>query len=209
MKHPNREQWMAFLYDEAGAVERVELQAHLRDCPACQKQFAAWKHTGRQLDEWVVPTRGRRFAWSGVSKWAAAAAIVGVVGLGGFRMISLQNEVQQLRAEMQDTVKRQVAALATEASAEAKANVLAEAQSLVTGVAQRLEEKRLSDQQALIAAVQRLSDRQTHDYASLRQQLETVAVYAETGLQNAQDQIATMAASPMLNPLNSESDSNE
>ncbi len=209
MKHPNREQWMSFLYDESTPAERSGLQAHLQVCPDCRAQVAGWRQAGSQLDQWKLPGRRSRPFVPILLKWAAAAAIVGVVTAGGLRMVSLQNEVRQLRAEMHEGWKEKVSVVLTEAAAQAAHAGDAGTQVLIAGVVQRLEEKRLADQQALVSAMQRLSERQDLDFALLRKELETVAVYTENGLQNAQNQIAQMATSPLTAPLTSESDSHE
>ena len=72
----------------------------------------------------------------------------------------------------------------------------AEAQAVVATFAEQWEQKRLGDQQALLSALQKMNARHTQDYAALRKELETVAVFSEAGWQSAQNQISSLAMTP-------------
>jgi hypothetical protein len=105
--------------------------------------------------------------------------------------------VKQLRADLRRASQRDFdgAALAR-ASADAAKSAGAEAQALITTWAERMEAQRLADQQATLAALQKLNARHTEDFASMRKELETVAVFTEAGLQRTQSQLANLAYSP-------------
>lgn len=199
MTHPTREEWMSFLYDELPTEARAGLQAHMDVCGECRAQLNTWQQAARQMSEWKLPPK-RKAAAQAITRWAIAAAIVGLGIVGATRLISLNNEVNQLRAEMrQELVKelrRDFDSALAEATAQATKSATTEAQAIIAAVAQKWEEKRISDQQATWAALQQLNAQRVADYAAMRKELETVAVFTETGLQSAQNQIATLAYSP-------------
>jgi hypothetical protein len=200
MKHPTREEWMSFLYDELPTEARAELQTHLGECGECRTQMNAWQGAARQMSEWRLPPRRKMASTQTFARWAIAAAIVGLGVIGGARLISLNNEVKQLRTEMRQQLmaelRRDFDSALADATEQAAKSATAEAEAVISAVAQKWEEKRLTDQQATWAALQQLSAQRVADYAAMRKELETVAVFTEAGLQRAQNQIATLAYSP-------------
>jgi hypothetical protein len=116
----------------------------------------------------------------------------------------LRAEMKNSRAEIETAMRQQLAAqwqqdfdaALAQASHQATKSASSEARSLIAAVAQKLEEKRLTDQQAALAALQEVNAQHVADYASLRKELETVAVFTESGLQRAQNQITTLALAP-------------
>jgi Sec-independent protein translocase protein TatA len=193
MKHPTRETWISYLYDEIPVEERAAQRSHLDSCAECRTQLAQWQSAAAGLDEWKLPAR--RMAWRRVTfiRWAAAAAIVGMVVFGGARLNALANEVKQLRAEVQRNAGKETDAALARLSDQAAKSATTEAQALVAAVAQQWEQKRVLDQQATVAALQQLSARQVQDHATLRKELETVAVFSEAGWQRTQNQISSLA----------------
>ena len=103
---------------------------------------------------------------------------------------------EELATRMRADLDAALADLRGHASREASA----EAQALVSAFAQRLDAERVATQQATLAALQKLGARHTQDYAALRKELETVAVLTEAGFQRAQNQIATLAYEPVVEP---------
>jgi hypothetical protein len=200
MTHPTREEWMSFLYDELSSDERAGLQTHLDACAECRAQMNTWQSAAQQMGEWKLPPKRKSAAARILTRWAIAAAIVGLGIVGGARLVSLNSEVKQLRTEMRqeliEEVRRDLNSALTQVSEQATKSATTEAQALIAAVAQKLEEKRLTDQQAMLAALQKMNAQHAADYASMRKELETVAVFTETGLQRAQNQIATLAYSP-------------
>ena len=192
---------MSYLYDELPPVARAELESHLEGCAECRTQMAVWQSATRQMTEWKLPPRrGKIAAAPALLRWAIAAAIVGLAVVGGVRVVALNNDVKQLRAEMRqqliEELRRDLASTMAEASEQATKSASAEAQALIAAVAQKWEERRINDQQATLAALQQLNAQRVADYAAMRKELETVAVFTETGLQHAENQIATLAYSP-------------
>jgi hypothetical protein len=186
---------MSYLYEELPAEQRAGLGSHLNDCMACQSQLKIWQGATREMDHWRSrprrPRRQVRFV-----RWAAAAAVLVFVTLGANRFVALNNEVRQLRAEVRRASSTDLNAAFAQVSEAAAKSASTETQALVAALAQRLEEQRMADQQATLTALQKLSARHTEDFAVMRKELETVAVFTEAGLQRTQNQLATLAFSP-------------
>jgi hypothetical protein len=213
MNHPTREEWMSYLYDESPREAGSALRSHLEACAECRREVETWTGAARRLDDWPLPRRraGHRFAMP-MLKWAAAAAVLALAVLGGTRLWALSSEVTSLRADVHGAVKREVEsnlrlavteqvqrhldAAVTQFAAESGKAAGAEAQVLIAAFVKSYEEKRLQEQQAMLAALQQLQSRLATDYAGLRKELETVAVFAEAGLQRTQSQIANIAYLP-------------
>ena len=187
---------MSFLYDESRPENRAGLQSHLESCAECRAQLKVWQGAASEMDNWRLPSRRKVLRRTTVVRWAAAAAVVGLAIIGAARVTALSNEVKQLRAETQRMSPVEFQAALAQASEQATKAANAEAQALVAAVAQRLEERRLADQQTMLAALQKLSARHTEDFASLRKELETVAVFTEAGLQRTQNELANIGYSP-------------
>jgi hypothetical protein len=208
MTHPTREEWMSFLYDELAADTRVALQTHLENCSDCRTQMSQWQGAAQYMSEWKLPRRRKGASAAPIMRWAIAAAVVGLAIVGGLRAVALSNEVKQLRAEIKasrvkvetalrehlaEEWQRDLDSALAQVSEQAARSAGSEARTLIAAVAQKLEEKRLTDQQATLAALQKVNAQHVADYASLRKELETVAVFTESGLQRAQTQIATLS----------------
>jgi hypothetical protein len=196
MKHPTREEWMSFLYDEEPTDNRAALQSHLEACAECSARLQTWQSATRELDNWRLPSRRKVVRRGTFVRWAAAAAVIGLATIGADRIATLNNEVRQLRAEMQRSSQNDFHSALAQAAEHATRSANAEAQAMIAAVAQRLEERRLADQQATFDALQKLNARHTEDFASMRKELETVAVFTEAGWQRAQNQLANVAYSP-------------
>ena len=211
MIHPTREEWMSYLYDELAPGTRAGLQTHLDSCGECRAQVSTWQQATQQLSEWKLPRRRKVSSGVALTRWAIAAAIVGLAIVGGVRVKALNNDVKQLRAEMKsnrgeletavrqqlaEQMQRELNSALMQVTEQAPKGASAEAHSLIATVAQKLEEKRLADQQTTLAALQKMNAQHVADYTSFRKELETVAVFTEAGWQRAQNQIATLAYTP-------------
>jgi anti-sigma factor RsiW len=186
---------MALLYGEAPPKTKLELEAHLGACAECRQQMQTWRSASRQLDAWTLPARVERNGFASLPKFAAAAAVLALAVIGGVRMAALNNEVSQLRAELRREVSNRDVALAQVTGQATKAASM-EAQSLVTEFAKAFEEKRVEDQQLVLATLQQLETKHAQDYTALRKDLETVAVLTEAGLRHAHNEIANIAYEP-------------
>jgi len=187
---------MSYLYDELPPGTRAPLQTHLDGCDECREQVAAWRHATLQMSEWTLPRRRRVSRTGGLARWAVAAAVVALATVGSVCLVSLEKDVKQLRTDVRGQVQRELNTALAQVTEQATKSASAEAQALIAAVAQNLEEKRLADQQATLTALQKLNAQRMTDYATLRKELETVAVFSETGLQRAQNQISSLAYTP-------------
>jgi hypothetical protein len=187
---------MSYLYDELAAKERAAMDAHLQSCVECRSALATWQSATRELNEWKLSPCRKASRPAAVLPWAIAAAFVALAAVGGMRMIALDKQVKELRAEVQRSAGQDMHAALAQVSEQATKAANAEAQSLIAAVVQEWEQKRLADQQAVWSALQRVSARNAQDYVSLRKELETVAVFSEAGLENAQHEISRLAVTP-------------
>lgn len=119
----DREKLIAYLYDEASASERRQVDAHLTECADCRDELRAFRGVQTDLLAWDVPphdsvwkpfvTPQQTVWWRQVPAWglAAAATLVFGVGLaGGFagRVLAAnvvtQGQVQTTAAATQPVV---------------------------------------------------------------------------------------------------------
>src|SRR5689334_10953251 len=88
MKHPTREQLVAFLYEDCDRAEKSETAQHLDTCAECRSQLQTWRATATTLNKFeVAPTfslweragvRALRRSWLPFSAAAAALLAVGI-----------------------------------------------------------------------------------------------------------------------------------
>jgi anti-sigma factor RsiW len=185
---------MSHLYDESPAESREQFHAHLEECAECRSQLATWQGATRQMSEWQLPRRRRALRSAVITRWAVAAAVAVLAVVGAANILAMKREVKQLRAEVQ--AQRELNAVLAEATEQAAKTATSEARSLVAAVVENLEEKRLGDQRTVLTALQKLNAQHVTDYAKLRKELETVAVFSEAGLQRAENQISSLAYTP-------------
>jgi anti-sigma factor RsiW len=206
MNHPNRETWMSYLYDELSGSERKQAAAHLAECPECQAQVAAWRATTSALNAWKLPRRreGRPVFLQPVFQWAAAAVVVLSVGFGVGRLTAPAANVEQVRAALEPSLRRQLQAeflqtVRTEL-AQASARTLEasreETKQWLAGFASQVEQTRDEDRQAVRTALAALRQEQLTD----RRDLETVAVLTGAGLRQTQQQLVQLASYPVATP---------
>jgi hypothetical protein len=96
--------------------------------------------------------------------------------------------LQQQRAELAEAVHGAVIDAACE-----------EAEGLFARIIRAIDERRQNDQEAYLAALRQVQERSLSDYATLRKDLDTVAVNTDDGLSQAHEQLielATLKQSP-------------
>lgn len=196
MTHPTREEWMSYLYDEVPAKARAALDQHLHSCAECRTQLSTWRVATRELSDWNLPKRSRRSVLPALTRWAVAAAVVALAVVGAGRILMLEKQVKDLRAEVGRATQYDFDAAMAASSDRATKAAIAEAEALVNDLAHQWVEKRLEDQRSTLAALQRLTALNAQEYAKLRKELETVAVFSEAGWERAQSQISRLAVSP-------------
>ncbi|MBI3416766.1 MAG: zf-HC2 domain-containing protein [Verrucomicrobia bacterium] len=222
MNHPTREDWMSYLYEETDAPARAELTAHLHNCPECQTALDGWRGTMTALQAWQLPAKsGRNETWRPFFKWGIAAALMLGTGFAfgkfaGAKALNMEQLrgalIPALRQELRRELNADVLAAFSESRAGltnefrqelrgrldqwttdsiAAANV--ETRRLLSEFAQNREIDQESDRQATLVALRKLDQQQRADYASLLQKVETVAVVAQGGFQETQNQIDQLA----------------
>lgn len=112
----DREKLIAYLYDEADASERRQVDAHLSGCAECREELRSLRSVRQDLLAWDVPDHGsvwKPFATPVIVPWyrqvpawglAAAATLVFGIGLaGGFaaRALASGPVVTQAQAQPQ------------------------------------------------------------------------------------------------------------
>lgn len=179
MKHPSREEMMSYLYDELESEPRHALERHFATCAPCRAHLAEWRSTTRQLDAYAVAparitqTQPRR--WTRPALAAAAAAVVLFAGFALGRSSGVS------RAEL-ESAKQDVEAKALAAG---RAEAQRQLQQFATDVGKRLDTLQLQ---------------QSSDYASLRKELETVAVLTEAGFRQTANRFVALADMPATIP---------
>jgi hypothetical protein len=203
MKHPSRETWMSYLYGEDdGSAERTELRQHLLECEPCRAQLTAWESARQQLDSWILTPR--RALPSRIRTWgplAAAAAVFLAAGLAlGRYAAPIAVNAEAIRADL----RQEILNASTEAARAALGSHREEIRALLTQYALQQEDRRQEDLTALALALRRLENQQATDSASLRRDLETVAVLTDASFRQTQSQMIQLAG---FSPENSRSNS--
>lgn len=115
MRHPEPGEWMSWLYGEASAAVREDMEAHLAVCPDCSRRVAGWRGTMGCLNALELPQRESRWdsGWTQWMRWAAGVAILAVgYGLGrqgGVSPGEMDRRMEALRGELNQaaTVQRE------------------------------------------------------------------------------------------------------
>ncbi|HSU54975.1 MAG TPA: hypothetical protein VLT36_13030 [Candidatus Dormibacteraeota bacterium] len=182
--HPEAAEWMALLYEEIAPERKKELSAHLEHCPACASRVNEWQASREALNQWTLPARRPARAQSFPSlKWAAAAAILLVLGFVAGRQTSRDRTelaaLKQSVGELNQIVQRQ--------------------NSTVTEYYAVQQEEDQAHRQAVNAALSSFDGR----IDKLREELETVALNAETGFRQTRadlTRVVTLSTAPVSQP---------
>jgi hypothetical protein len=204
MTHPEHEEWVPFLFGEAGPETRRTLTAHLQSCPQCAAQVEGWRRTMGKLDRWELPPAlSRRPGFLAPAfRWAAAAALVLFVGLAAGRVTARSGlSREQLRAEIERAVTSAVEQARNQTTEsitalDARLASVSEAQNrqLLRAFTELFEQAREQDRASLLATLERIESERTADYVALRSDLETVASAADEQLREARRRIVQIAA---------------
>ena len=223
MKHPEREEWIPYLFGEADPQTKTHLAAHLNACPGCAEELAAWRRSLCRLDAWKTPQSSRRSlsAFHPTLNLAAAAVLVLGLGLGLGRWFSAPPDMGQLRASLENSLKASLIpelrqqvrqeltgqlqiklAQLQQDSNSALAKVKGETIDATTAdTAQALQElitairsARTEDQQAVAELVESLRKQHDGDFVSLRKDLETVATLTDEGIRAARMKLLELTA---------------
>jgi hypothetical protein len=203
MSHPNREEWMGFLYEDLDQADQLRLSAHLESCEPCKRQVAAWRGTMTRMDQWSLPQSSRWRPSRSWMPWAAAAALLLALGvtigansrstpdIASIRK-AIELEVQasvekEMQRNWQARVEESVAAVRQKVTSDLQARIeksAAEAEEMKAALAdlsKSVAESRTRDKNELLTALRELESQRVADLITLRKDLETVAVHTEEG----------------------------
>ena len=110
MNHPNREEWMAYLYKEVGRKRQAELKEHLKLCSQCQADVTAWRSVMKELDRWRLPERRgvskARWDMRWAVRWTAAAVLLILAGYAVGRVtVAAPPDLEQLQLALETTLE--------------------------------------------------------------------------------------------------------
>jgi predicted negative regulator of RcsB-dependent stress response len=219
MKHPQREEWVPFLFGEATPATQKRLAAHLEDCRECATEIAAWRRSLGRLDRWRLPSAEQTRANAAPAfRWAVAAAIVLGLGFGiGWLSKPSASNAAELRAQVEASVnavlaselRQQMAAEIERVSSQAQgqsSNALAAlelrlARTSETGLRQVLQgltdvlnSAREEDRRAFATLLDQVQEQRTTDYVSLRKDLETLATLTDDEIRQARSRLSRLDA---------------
>ena len=201
MKHPERSEWMAFLYGEVSGEERRNLDAHLAVCPDCVRQLGRWRATQGLLDAAGVPERRApmRATWPSALRWAAAAALVLGAGFvvgrqGTVSERELNRQLGELRGQLRaDVAAQREADLKVVAEATLQAN-RAENRAFLEQFLHDFRAVRTADREDLVTALRTIEQRQARETAELREGLANLASSTGTGFEQAGNQMRVLTS---------------
>jgi len=187
MKHPEREEWIPFIFGEADAGQKRQLESHLDDCAECRDEIQSWKRSLGRLDSWELPPVAKKRAnFAPLVKWAAAAAVMLCVGFAIGRITAAQMDVEKVRAAVERDLRGQLARIARDEAT--KTTSLA-----IKALSEETEGKRAADKAVIFAVLDRLETQHTTDCLTLKKELDTLAINADAGLRQAEEQFVQFA----------------
>jgi hypothetical protein len=193
---------MAYLFEETAPERRRELNAHLAACTQCSAQVQGWRSSLVALDDWRISApRSSKRQWQPALKWAAAAAMMLVVGFGlGRRTAPGAADLAELKtsvARLSENLRQDRNTALTNAVQVATATASAETSRMFEQFALLQEEQRAADQNALKLAFQTLDAKVQKVQAAV----ETVALNTQESFQQTHQNLTRLASSlPLQNP---------
>jgi hypothetical protein len=213
MKHPDREEWVPFLFGEANRETKQRLAQHLDSCPDCTREIEAWRRSLGKLEQWRLPKARTptRFVVEPALKLALAATLALAAGLLIGRITvpkaANPNEIRasveasvrsSLEAEMRGALEDLAARTSNQVSASelrvANASAL-ETQRLWRGMLDVLNTTRTEDARAVQALLRRYQSQHDQEFVALRKDLETLASMTDDELRQARFNLIQLAAS--------------
>ena len=187
MNHPNQEELVEFLYEELAPDRRTEIARHVESCAGCRTQVEAGRGVRQALQAWPLPERRRAPARTRrvvplmpVLRWAVAAGVVAGLGFGLARLTApAVPDATALRAEL---------------ARELRAELRRELQTEFTQFAADQSVRQQAYQDAISKVIGRLETQRLVDYASLRRDVETVAVHAQDEFQATRQDLYHLVA---------------
>ena len=205
MNHPQHEEWVPYIFNEATPETRRRLKEHLAACSTCREELDSWKRSLGRLDAWKLPRFSKPAEFlQPFLKWAAAAALFLVLagGVAVGRLLPATQDTARLKAALESDLRQQLqhefavklqSELAQSSSSTLKA-ANRQAQDILTDYINADQAKRAEDNQAILTALDRMSKQHLADYASLKQELDTVAFNTDVGLRHTEQQLVQLAS---------------
>jgi hypothetical protein len=199
MKHPSRETLVSYLYNEVESrSERQTLQQHLAECADCQAQLSSWKTVRQQLDTWSLPPR--RVLPAPSRSWVSLAAAAVVLLAAGLALGRYTFPTGPDLEALSEGMRQEIHTAMTQANDSVRQGNQQAIRALLADFALLQEDRRQEDLAALALALRNLETQYTADYASLRRDLETVAVLTDASFRQTQDQMVHLASLPLGSP---------
>jgi hypothetical protein len=187
MKHPEREEWIPFVFGEADAGRKQQLESHLDNCPECRDEIHSWQRSLGRLDSWELPPVGkRRKNFVPLVKWVAAAAVVLVIGFAIGRSSATHVDAEKVRAAVEQDLRGELAQIARDEAAKTASVAL-------TAFSQKAETRRIAENRAIFAVLERLETQHATDCLTLKKELDTLAINADAGLRLTEEQLVQFA----------------
>jgi hypothetical protein len=196
MKHPEREEWVPFIFGEADAGQKRQLERHLDDCAECRDEIQSWQRSLGWLDSWKLPPVAKRRAnFVPLMKWAAAAAVVLAIGFAIGRSSATHVDAEKVRAAVERDLRGQLAQIARDEAAKT-------ASLAITAFSQKAESRRAADNRVIFAVLERLETQHATDCLTLKKELDTLAINADAGLRQTEEQLVQFAdySRPTIQP---------
>lgn len=202
MNHPEREEWVPYLFGEAKPETRHRLQLHLQGCAECRGELETWQSSLNRLDAWKLPPA----PWAAQNlapflRWAAAAVILLLLSFGAGRLSAAKADAGKLRAMIEPKIRAELgndfAQVLRQEVDRAAAATLAlsneRTEQLLATFARAIESGRAEDRQAIFAAMEKLESQRVADCLSLKKEIDTIAVNTDAGLRQTEQQLVQLA----------------
>jgi len=202
MNHPKHEEWVPYLFGETKPEVRRQLKEHLRDCADCRNEIESWQRSLGRLNAWKLPPTPRAvLTFAPILNWAAAAALVLLVGFGAGRLTAAKADVAKVRAALAPELRRELSQefaryVHDELERSASATLAAAGQQTdqaVSLLAKALQDTRAEDNRAINAAMNKLESKSLAQFVSLKKDLDTVAVNADDRLRDTAQGLVELA----------------
>ena len=176
MNHPTAQELTEFIYHELEPARQTELARHLETCDECRHCVDAWRSVRSELATWKLPiTCAPPHAFPAAMRWAVAACLLLASGFALARWNApAPADTARLRAELAGEIRQQLATQLAHYDTD-----------------QRSRQEQF--QQAVVEAIGQIETRQLADHASLRKDVETVALHT-------QEQFERMASAEQVGP---------
>jgi len=168
MTHPKHEELAEFLYDDGmSPARRDEVAHHVEACGECRAIIESWRGVRTNLAAWQLPAGPRmplaasRSSAAGAGlRWAVAAAVLLGGGFALARMTEKPVDLAVLRTELAQELRKEV-----------RQEIVAELQNYSV--------KQAAWQEEFQGEVINVVRQQAANHASLRKDVETLAVLTE------------------------------